>query len=176
MKKVIVLSVTLISVATLIMTGMIFDAYYILKVAVVGHSSDRYAEDKSILMTKIAINPWNLSARLDLARHLRPGETRISMSVLQDGLRYQGTRNIALLTELGNGYMFLERYVEAEEKFRRAVDAQPDNSESRFGLGYALWKQGKIDEAAVQMREACNLSPENSLYTQSLRTLSAPAK
>ena len=44
---------------------------------------------------------------------------------------------------------------------RRAVELDPDNAVVRHSLGYALWRIGQVDAAAVELERALDLSPGN---------------
>ena len=64
---------------------------------------------------------------------------------------------------------------EAEEVLDRAVDAgreairvKPDDSDSRFILGYALSSQGKLDEAVAAYHVAIRLNPDDAIAYSNL--------
>ena len=53
----------------------------------------------------------------------------------------------------------LEEFEKAERHYRAAVQAKP-TAEAYNGLGFVLSRQGKLDEAVVQFREAIRVDPE----------------
>ena len=56
-----------------------------------------------------------------------------------------------------------ERLDAAIEYIRRALKVEPDNPSYIDSLGWALFKQGKIDEAEIHLRRAAEAMPDNSV-------------
>ncbi len=55
-------------------------------------------------------------------------------------------------------------YSEAEPIFKKAIDLNPGLAQARYGLGTALLRQGKVDEAVKQLEMAAALNPNNMYY------------
>lgn len=61
---------------------------------------------------------------------------------------------------LGNAYEQTHQSAKAEEAYRKAVEAEPDDSGYRRGLAQALVSQGKYKEALEQYKRLIQLEPE----------------
>lgn len=53
-------------------------------------------------------------------------------------------------------------YAEAEATARRAISLSPDLGNAHCTLGQALFRQGRLDEAAQALSEACRCDPDNA--------------
>ena len=69
--------------------------------------------------------------------------------------------NAVVFNERGSARSRLQKYKEALEDFRRAVELDSKNADFRANLGYVLWKLGKADEAVAAEREALKLDDKN---------------
>ena len=56
-------------------------------------------------------------------------------------------------------------YAEAESFLRRAAELAPDYTSIYKNLSAALYKQGKVDEAAAALQDALEIEPQGSIYT-----------
>lgn len=54
-----------------------------------------------------------------------------------------------------------ELYDEQIERFRQAIESDPDNLAARSRLAQTLYKKGRLDEAIVEMSEVVNRSPQS---------------
>lgn len=50
---------------------------------------------------------------------------------------------------------------QAPDSFRKALDGDPSDPAYQFNLGYALWKQGKFDEATAKFRAVLDRNPND---------------
>ncbi len=50
---------------------------------------------------------------------------------------------------------------QAVESFRKAVEADPNDPAYHFNAGYALWKRGEFNSAAVEFREVLERTPDD---------------
>lgn len=62
-------------------------------------------------------------------------------------------------SHLGHVLSKLDRFNEAEEAFRSAINADPSASFPHAGLAYVLMQQGKLAEAEVHYRKALEIDP-----------------
>ena len=76
--------------------------------------------------------------------------------------RERDPQNGALQRSLGMTYARLGRFPEAEQAYRRAVQAAPDDYQSLIGLGAVLQAQGKLEAAMAAWQQALRRSPEAS--------------
>jgi predicted Zn-dependent protease len=58
-------------------------------------------------------------------------------------------------------------YAEAEKHFRAALKKTP-SSQTYAGLGIALWRQGRADEAIASLKAAIEADPKNTAAQQEL--------
>jgi adenylate cyclase len=64
---------------------------------------------------------------------------------------------------LGQAYFILERYPEAIDAFRQAIDSNPASERTHVWLAAALARSGKLDEARWEADQVRILNPEFSL-------------
>lgn len=67
----------------------------------------------------------------------------------------------AVLNERALARMRLQKYAEAFDDLKRAVELNPKNADYRANFGYVLWKIGKAEEAINAEREALRLDEKN---------------
>lgn len=63
---------------------------------------------------------------------------------------------------LGNIYLTQEKYDDAANQFRKAIQIEPDLSVSHYNLGLVLEKQDKLDQALEEYSKASKLDPKAS--------------
>jgi len=56
----------------------------------------------------------------------------------------------------------IEKYVEAIEAYKMALDADPDNAEAHYYLGKAYHDKGMYDEAIREYKNALQIDPDNA--------------
>lgn len=74
-------------------------------------------------------------------------------------------------TMLGTHYLNANALPEAELWFRRAVGRAPDNPNAESGLGLALARQNRYEDAVAPMSAAVRLKPDESQYRHDIVTL-----
>ncbi|NIM46821.1 MAG: tetratricopeptide repeat protein, partial [Candidatus Aenigmarchaeota archaeon] len=73
-------------------------------------------------------------------------EKRIEMESLNLEVFHLKTRIAGLYNSLGLSLLYENQPVSAEESFKRAIELNPKNPNSRYYLGVALVKQGRVSE------------------------------
>jgi predicted Zn-dependent protease len=74
------------------------------------------------------------------------------------------------LTEtMGRARLAVGRYVEAERDFADLVSRRPDDDYAQLGLGLALARQGRFDEAVEHLALAVAMRPDREEYNKHLR-------
>ena len=103
------------------------------------------------------------------------GETETSIALFKKAIRlkpgFAAARN-----NLGYVLVAQERWKEAEEQLRAALEAAPDNPAVHFNLGNSLLGQKRTAEAAREYREALRLNPNHQDARKRLSLLEAPPK
>lgn len=69
---------------------------------------------------------------------------------------------VAAIRLRGNDLLAAGELAQAETCFRKALDLQPDDTDSMVCLGYVLKEQGRLVEARVALRKAINGAPPGS--------------
>ena len=64
---------------------------------------------------------------------------------------------------LGQAYLQLEQYGDAEEQFNRVLQLEPDRPDGNFGLGLTYSQQGRYEDAVLQFKAA--IEQDSSLYS-----------
>jgi urea transporter len=67
----------------------------------------------------------------------------------------------------------LGRYPEAAALYKRLAEAYPSDVEVRGGLGWALLKQGKANDATAEFRAVLEIAPRNALAADGLKAAMA---
>jgi len=88
----------------------------------------------------------------------RSGDVPSAVESYESALRLD-PRDVETVIHLGNLYVGLKRYPEAETKFRAALEAQPKSPEALLGLAQTLDVQKK-PEAAAAYREYLAVEPD----------------
>jgi serine/threonine-protein kinase len=74
-------------------------------------------------------------------------------------------------TNLGISLTSLQKHVQAEEAFQKAIALQPDSGRPRFYLGFELIQQARFGEAAGTLKELDSLLPAKHPRREQLRLL-----
>lgn len=80
-------------------------------------------------------------------------------------------REVKVLIEAGRAHLDDERFAEARDEFRKAVDEDPGCSLCHFNLGYALHELGEHEQARESYYKAIELEPTCSLFLEHLARL-----
>lgn len=94
----------------------------------------------------------DIAARLDDARRLLERGNGEDARVLLLELLKQDPENQAALMMLGGAYFSADKLSEAEMVFERLILMEPGNGRFSIALFNTLWKQGRADEAAEEIR------------------------
>lgn len=89
---------------------------------------------------------------------LGQGHYSHAVMLLEQALAFEEDKG-SILEPLGFALFRLHRFQEAGERFRRAIEVEPDNDYAHYCLGLSLIKQGKHKEAAKHFRIAWSLNP-----------------
>ncbi len=75
-------------------------------------------------------------------------------------------KNTALLVQVGALYHATHQFKEAASYYQRAVDADPENVANRNKLASSLYRDGNVDGALAQLKQALSYEPAdaNSLF------------
>ena len=95
------------------------------------------------------------------------GDPRSAARVLEPAVEAEPT-SAALWLVLAQAYFASARLRAAQSAFERVVELDPTDDHARFGVGRALERQSRHEEALAQYRIAFALSPEPD-YAEALR-------
>ena len=109
--------------------------------------------------TSLEINPRQLAARMNLLKTV-PGVTRedVLKSFLQ-GLLLEHPKDSSLYNKLGRVHFSIHETDLAQQCFRRAVEINPQDSDSMYGLADIIQSMGDIKTATEYYRKAMILQP-----------------
>ncbi len=72
-------------------------------------------------------------------------------------------------TLLGGIFQTQKKYEQAEQQFRKVLDANPNNAEVLNNFGYMLADRGiRLEEATTMLQHALTVAPNNAAYLDSL--------
>lgn len=140
--------------------------------AAVLESKEQYAEAAAVLKDLIAREPSDASLVYQYAHALDKGGRGADAEAALRGLLSRDPRDANALNSLG--YMFAERgerLDEAVELLQRAVKIEPKNPSFLDSLGWAYFRQGKLDLADAPLAEAAARLPDNSVVQDHLGEL-----
>ncbi|MCW9025355.1 MAG: tetratricopeptide repeat protein [Gammaproteobacteria bacterium] len=94
----------------------------------------------------------NIEERLQKARSLleasRGEEARVALLEILN----EDSKNTTALLMLGGAYFYEKKYAEAEMVYERLILAEPGSGMLSIALFNSLWKQGRHEEAADEIR------------------------
>src|SRR4030042_1479156 len=73
--------------------------------------------------------------------------------------------------ELGSLYRKFEKYDQAEEMFKKAIELDPKRDDAYIKLGWIYKRLGKYDRAEETLKKAMNINPESSRVYGALAVL-----
>ncbi|MFQ5995483.1 MAG: type IV pilus biogenesis/stability protein PilW [Acidiferrobacterales bacterium] len=129
----------------------LFSAILIISIALVGCATSKSKEEKAALEARIH-NVVILNTQL-AAAYLQRGQPEIAMDNISKALTLapddpQANNVMALLQ------WRLKEYDKADEHFKRSLEHDPDNSETRNNYGAFLCEKGEVDASVEQFRLA----------------------
>jgi len=95
--------------------------------------------------------------------YLAKGETDNAITELKKAISYQREEKTMppLYVELGNVYLKLERYEEAESAFKGALKIDPNLVSAHYGLSGVYLRQNRVEEGLVELKKVVELGPES---------------
>lgn len=103
---------------------------------------------------------------------LARGDAAAAATLLQHAAETE-PRSASVLEALARAQYDSGRASEAAATFARLVDLSPDADYARFGLGVALSRVGRFEEAAEHLALAVAMRPDRDEYVQRLRQVRA---
>jgi tetratricopeptide (TPR) repeat protein len=120
--------------------------------------------------TEGAIKSYQTALQLDLTRadtHIELGnlyftEERYEEAMVEYKEAVTISSNSSNTYALGQAYMQLGRYAEAQDQFTKILRLEPDKPGGNYGLGLNYGRQGRYEEAISQFKQAIKL--QNDFY------------
>jgi tetratricopeptide (TPR) repeat protein len=115
---------------------------------------------KKVLETCLQAHPGYVSALALLAQiHQHTGDHQAAFDAASRGIKLEPD-NRELLRVMGSEAMVLERPLDAEAAFRKAILRDPSDWRDHAGMGDALSRLARRTEAVTAFREAVRLAPQ----------------
>ena len=136
-----------------------------------GEKSDT-ADATRILQGMLKGTPADQQIYLEIAevqaRNKKYSEAEQS-AMKADQLSHGAEEQQSAWTLLGGIYQTQKKYEQAEQEFRKVLDANPSNAEVLNNYGYMLADRGiRLDEATSMIQRALTVAPNNGAYLDSL--------
>jgi type IV pilus biogenesis/stability protein PilW len=136
-----------------------------------------YPNAEKSLKEAVKLNPYLTDARNTLgAVYVKTGRPSEAQKVFEECLKdttYPHPEKV--LYNLGNLMLEEKRASEAEQSFRRAVEANPKYARGYYGLGQALLLSGRRDEARKSFEKVIALDPASPEAAKAKEALGDPA-
>jgi len=97
--------------------------------------------------------------------YLKRGEIGKAIPYLEKAIKYQQDKESMLQfqLQLGNIYLTLKDYKDAERLFNEAIKNKPDSAEAYYGLAGVYVNQGKKEKTIETLEKVIELAPESKL-------------
>jgi tetratricopeptide (TPR) repeat protein len=114
-----------------------------------------------LLVRSVNVDPGFVEGWLELCSlRLRSGRYEGALTAGQQALAC-APDNPAAHARVGLALLYLERFGEAEQHLRRALELDPSMAPVHVNLGVSLERQGRLEEARASWAEALALDPSN---------------
>jgi Flp pilus assembly protein TadD len=107
--------------------------------------------------------------------HLRKGRAAQATVALEKAKRREPDK-ASIREALGIAYLRIQRYVEAEQEFRKMLELSPADHYAHYALGRALENQGREAEANGHYKLAASLRPQSRHYASRILDLDRNAE
>ncbi|MCL5986468.1 MAG: hypothetical protein M1371_07860 [Actinobacteria bacterium] len=101
---------------------------------------------------------------ISIGKHLQ------AIGYLENAARLE-PRKASIRELLAISYYNCKNYLKSEENFKIAIDIDPTNDYAYFGLSRCSYKMGSLQTAIGQLKIAIALSPDNTMYKDTLLLL-----
>jgi len=97
--------------------------------------------------------------------YLKRGEHEKAIPYLERAIKYQKDKKsmLPLQIELGNSYLILKDYKNAERCFLEAIKSFPDHAEAYYGLAGVYMSQNKKEQAIEALNKVIELAPQSKI-------------
>ncbi len=145
--------------------------------AIVERSKGNLAACEALLQKATELSPWFLNAQIDLsAVQISQNKKTEAIETLKKILliepnHYDSLFRLGIL--LSEGDPALADYPKAIDLLHKATQIQPENTQTYFILGNALYFAGKTPEAIQNLKKALEKDPTNARAANNLGTIQA---
>jgi O-antigen ligase/Tfp pilus assembly protein PilF len=104
---------------------------------------------------------------------LKKGQLKEAIPYLEKAIKYQPSKKkmLPLQLQLGNIYLTIKNFKNAERHFADAIHDNPNNEEAYYGLAGAYLNQGKKEQGIEALQKVIELEPESKLAGYAKTTL-----
>jgi len=125
------------------------------------HKAEKYVDHHSL--------PQNIAAA-----YLKKGEIEKAIPYLEKAIKYQQKKEdqLPLQLQLGNLYLTIEDYQNAERQFQNALQVNPESAEAYYGLAGVYINEGEKEETIAALQKVIELAPESRVagYAKTMLT------
>lgn len=133
-------------------------------------------EELRIARRAVQVDPHSGPAHFALAKaHLMLGNAREGVAAAEEALRYD-TENPEIHSAAGEGLLQLSEFERAEEHFRKAMAIEPRLLPARVNLAMLLIQDGRLDEAAVEIRGLVEIAPRHPMVLRAQERYATAAR
>jgi tetratricopeptide (TPR) repeat protein len=106
--------------------------------------------------------------------YIKKGEIGKAIPYLEKAITYQQKKEdmLPLQLQLGNLYLTIKDYQNAERQFQNVLQINPESAEAYYGLAGAYVNQGKKEETIAALQKVIELAPESRVagYAKTMLT------
>ena len=138
------------------------EAHFALGVILARQGGEKYGAAIDHFLEVLRLDPRHLDARINLSNLLeQEGDFEGAAGALKEALSQAGER-ADLYVMLGRKQERAEKYSEAIQSFRRALELDPKVPRAHYGLGMTLRSLGDVPAARAEFESALKLDPSDA--------------
>jgi protein O-mannosyl-transferase len=142
------------------LASIAISAVLVICVALTVRQISYWKDSKTLFSHAMAVTQRNWIASAYLAAELQDrGELHEAIAMCKESLQMNPYRS-DVQCKLAEMFLQLRQFDDARAQFQKAVELDPDDIESRQGLGATLQDMGHLDEAMAQFNQVLRIDPD----------------